>query len=104
MQERQSPRRKTVRSIKPLTNIVFWRNEHERSEADIYDISLGGCFLNTLGPATNGERITIGLPNAENDGEVTGISGTVVPQRRSLVGFGLKFDELTKDKSFLLID
>jgi len=81
---------------------VFWRkNGPERHEADICDISMGGCFINTRANAADGENITLEMPSLVPD-EVMEFSGTVVPQGRTLYGFGVRFDELNEGQRGLI--
>lgn len=98
----ETPRRDSDRFLKPVRFLVFWQKDgSERYEADIYDISVGGCFLNTRGVAVDGETITVELPTSNPD-EVLGFAGTVVPQGRTLYGFGVRFEPLNEKQDALI--
>jgi Tfp pilus assembly protein PilZ len=60
--------------------------------ARILDLSEGGCFVDTPGEASIGERLTlkVKLP----DGNSLELTGEVAHHMRP-VGFGLRFDNLT---------
>ena len=98
-----TPRREDDRFLNPIRVLVFWRkNGPERHEADICDISMGGCFINTRANAADGENITLEVPSLVPD-EVMEFSGTVVPQGRTLDGFGVRFDELNEGQRGLIV-
>ena len=97
-----TPRRDSDRFLNPIRVLVFWRkNGTERYEADICDISLGGCFINTRGNAEDGENVTLEVPTLVPD-EVMEFPGTVVPQGRTLYGFGVRFEELNESQKTLI--
>jgi hypothetical protein len=97
-----TPRRDSDRFLNPIRVLVFWRkNGPERFEADICDISIGGCFINTRENAADGENITLEVPTLVPD-EVMEFSGTVVPQSRTLYGFGVRFGELNESQRSLI--
>ena len=62
---------------------------------------MGGCFINTRENAADGEKITLEVPTFVPD-EVMEFPGTVVPQGRTLYGFGVRFEELNKDQRTLV--
>ena len=98
----ETPRRDADRFLNPIRVLVFWRkNGTERYEADICDISMGGCFINTRENAADGERITLEVPTLVPD-EVLEFAGTVVPQGRTLYGFGVLFEELNEIQRTLI--
>jgi PilZ domain len=79
----------------PLNRPARWDSLSGGYEARIEDISLGGCFVNTLGVVEPGDLITleIKLPSGEwlqLRGEVT----SVQPE----IGFGLVFSFLTDEE------
>src|SRR5688572_8621283 len=97
-----TPRREDDRFLNPIRVLVFWRkNGEERHEAAIYDISMGGCFINTRVNAADGENITLEVPTLVPD-EVLEFPGTVVPQGRTLYGFGVRFGDLEENQKALI--
>ena len=62
---------------------------------------MGGCFINTRENAVDGERITLEVPTLVPD-EVLEFAGTVVPQGRTLYGFGVRFEELNEIQRTLI--
>jgi hypothetical protein len=97
-----APRRDSDRFLNPIRVPVFWRkNDAERHEAAIYDISMGGCFINTRASAADGENITLEVPTLVPE-EVMEFQGTVVPQGRTLYGFGVRFEELNEIQRALI--
>jgi hypothetical protein len=63
-----------------------------RRQVRISDVSLGGCFIETISQLDTGERATFEITG--QDGEAISFSGTVAYAMQG-VGFGMKFDELT---------
>ena len=97
-----APRRDSDRFLKPVRVLVFWHKDgSERYEADIYDISMGGCFINTRGVAADGEAVTVEIPTSNPD-EVLAFAGRVVPQGRTLYGFGVRFEPLNEEQEALI--
>lgn len=97
-----APRRDSDRFLNPIRVLVFWRKAGtERFEADICDISLGGCFINTRENAGDGEKVTLEVPSLDPD-EILEFVGTVVPQGRTLHGFGVRFEALNDDQKKLI--
>jgi hypothetical protein len=70
-----------------------------RRTVRISDISLGGCFIETISQLDQGERAAFEImrPN----GEKVNFAGTVVYAMQG-VGFGVKFDELTDEQEYFL--
>lgn len=70
-----------------------------RHEARVDDVSLGGCFVNTYGPAELDEQVNLQilLPS----GEWLGLRGTVVMYQMG-VGFGVSFGSLTDEQQTAL--
>lgn len=78
-----------------------WEGMSGRHTARISDISLGGCFIESLGQVTDGERISfeIQLPT----GNWMPLTGEVVYNYPNL-GFGMRFRELSEAERDLLAD
>ena len=70
-----------------------------RRTVRISDISLGGCFIETISQLDRGERATFEMIQA--NGEKVSFNGTVAYSMNG-VGFGVKFDELTEDQEYFL--
>jgi len=68
-------------------------------EARLDDISLGGCFVNTMGIVDAGEIISIEveLPS----GEWLALRGEVTSYQPG-IGFGMRFTSVTQDEEELL--
>jgi len=72
---------------------LLWEGQAGRSEARTSDLSTGGCFIDTMGEAAEGDIITfkLQLPNGqwiEVEGEVTFSSPRV--------GFGVRFTNMSE--------
>lgn len=83
----------------PVSLEVLWEGASGQHTARISDISLGGCYLDTLGSATPGEIIglTIKLPG----GELLNLRGEVayhLPHQ----GFSVCFTFLTDEEQYSL--
>jgi hypothetical protein len=78
---------------------VKWEGGSGNHTARISDISLGGCYLDTLGTAAPGEIIslTIKLP----DGSLLKLRGEVAYQLHNL-GFSVCFTFLTDEEQYRL--
>lgn len=70
-----------------------------RRTVRISDVSLGGCFIETISQLIEGERAKFEI-NAP-DGQSVTFNGTVAYSMQG-VGFGLKFDELTPEQDEFL--
>lgn len=101
-EKRQNAPRRAPRVNEPLDFPVFWRGKSGRHEAFICDVGEGGCYLNTSTEADTGERIVIEIPNRPKDGESLDFDAVVVPQDRTHIGFGAKFEPLTEEQGSLL--
>jgi len=99
---RQSNRRGSRRVEKPIPMLVFWMGKSGRHPADICDVSESGCYLNTGGAAELGDRITVEIPASIAPEQIVCITGTVVPQVRKHVGFGMHFDPLNVEQAALV--
>jgi hypothetical protein len=82
---------------KEITLEVRWEGSSGRHPARISDLSLGGCYLDTLGGAAVGEVINleIKLPS----GEWLPLRGSVVFHHPGL-GFSVCFTFLTDEEQF----
>jgi hypothetical protein len=101
-EKRKSNRRVGQRIAKPSPMLVFWEGPSGRFEADLYDIGIGGCFLNTAGEAEMGERIVVEVPRPTAEASVVSFDGMVVPQTRQLKGFGVRFLALTDEQASVI--
>lgn len=83
----------------PVSLEVFWEGGSGKHPARISDISLGGCYLDTIGTATPGEiiNLTIKLP----DGELLCLRGEVAFQHHNL-GFSVCFTYMTAEEQYRL--
>ena len=97
-EKRGRDRRKGRRVTEPFTFLVFWSGRSGRYHADMHDLSADGCYLNTSGTAEAGEAITVEVPARIALGGIARIRGTVIPQKRKLVGFGVRFAGLTPEQ------
>ncbi|HMJ07744.1 MAG TPA: PilZ domain-containing protein [Pyrinomonadaceae bacterium] len=70
-----------------------------RREARISDLSMGGCFVDTIAVIPEGEKITFEL--RVNDGRLLRFEGKVA-YALSGIGFGIEFTDLSEEtKQFL---
>jgi len=78
---------------------VKWEGMAVMQEARLDDISLGGCFVNTMGIVDAGEIISIEveLPS----GEWLALRGEVTSYQPG-IGFGMRFTSVTQDEEELL--
>ena len=67
----------------------------ETREYRISDISMGGCYIDSIAPFTEGERIVFKFLNTT--GNWLKLSGRIVYVFPGS-GFGIKFDTLTEDE------
>ncbi len=84
----------------PLSLEVILDSSSGKREARISDISLGGCYVDTITPAGEGESVSlqIRVPATE---EMIPFTGTVVYSMEQL-GFGVRFTDMTdKQRAFL---
>ncbi len=77
----------------PVLFDVVWEGKTENYDARTSDLSMGGCFVDTMCRVTTGEtlKLRLSLPNqdwVEVEGLVTYFSANV--------GFGLKFTRLSE--------
>ena len=89
MDERRSKPRLAV-SLEAL-----WDRESDNHPALVTNLSLGGCYLNTVGVAMRGE--TVGFRVLLPDGDWLYVEGEVRHHTGGL-GFGVQFAELEPDQ------
>ena len=70
-----------------------------RRSVRISDVSLGGCFIETISQLSEGERARFEIKTPE--GQTIGFDGIVAYSMQG-VGFGLKFDELSPEQEDFL--
>lgn len=71
-----------------------------KREARISDISLGGCYVDTITPAGEGELVALRIRDPES-GEMIPFTGSVAYSMERL-GFGVRFTDITdKQRAFL---
>ncbi|MGH9880887.1 MAG: PilZ domain-containing protein [Pyrinomonadaceae bacterium] len=95
-----SDERRNYRRV-PVLVEVYWEGKTGRYEARTSDLSSGGCFIDTVGQVTEGERLKfqLQLPNGEwmeAEGEVT--------YAYSNIGFGVRFTEALSESDRKKID
>lgn len=74
---------------------AVWEGKSGNQNARITDLSEGGCYIDTLGEASEGEILTfkVLLPG----GDWLFLSGEVAHKNAPL-GFGVRFADLTEDQ------
>ena len=87
-------RRKHRRVSRPFEG--SWRGASGANMCRISDVSLGGCFVQTLSPATPGEETQITITFGK-DLSMT-FAGKVIYAEPSM-GFAVKFNELNEEGS-----
>ena len=90
-------RRKSNRTLMNLR--ARWNGISGQQEARIGDISLGGCFVDSMSRVESGE--TIDLEVELPSGEWLPLQGQVTSYQES-VGFGLQFSDLSDDQEAAL--
>lgn len=83
----------------PMLLDVVWEGRAGKYEASIGDISLGGCYIDTMGQAEIGEVISFKLHL--RSGQWIELQGRVV-HRFHGTGFGLHFVNLHEEARALL--
>ena len=83
----------------PILLEAKWESMSRRHEARVDDVSLGGCFVNTLGRVELNETVNlrIKLPN----GQWLPLRGKVATYHHG-VGFGLSFTSLNETEKAAL--
>ncbi len=92
-----SERRNTER--KRVILEAKWESLSGRHEARVDDVSLGGCFVNTYGPAELNEQVNLQILLPA--GVWLSLRGTVVTYQPG-VGFGVSFTALSNDEETAL--
>lgn len=89
-----------IELYKPISPMLRWRGESGEHDACIKDVTLEGCFLNTLGKAKIGEIVTFktSLPNDD----IIEMRGRVVHYQAKPMGFGIRFEEVTDPQRMYL--
>ena len=97
-EDRRKERRKSFSA--PEAPLLRWYGASGEYDASISDVSASGCFLHTTGKAEVGEivRFDKSLP----DGRIVELRGTVIHHEKRLVGFGLRFQDLSPDQEALI--
>jgi uncharacterized protein (TIGR02266 family) len=83
----------------PLLVEVAWEGAAGKYEARTSDISLGGCFIDTIGQMAIGETISFKL--CLPGGEGIKLRGEVMYELPR-AGFGVRFADLSDDQKQLL--
>lgn len=78
----------------PVLLDLLWESATGKYEARTSDISLGGCFIDTIGQVAIGETITFKL--CLPSGEWIQLQGEVKYELPRF-GFGLKFKDLSEE-------
>ncbi len=79
----------------PLLVEVLWESAAGKYEARTSDISLGGCFIDTIGQVAIGETLSFKL--CLPGGEPIDLQGEVMYQLPR-TGFGVRFANLSEDQ------
>ncbi|HZG51931.1 MAG TPA: PilZ domain-containing protein [Pyrinomonadaceae bacterium] len=74
---------------------AWWEGQSGRHEARVSDLSLGGCFIDTLSKAEIGELVVFAIMRP--DGKWLQLRGQVASVDEH-VGFSLAFTYLTEDE------
>jgi hypothetical protein len=74
---------------------AWWEGQSGRHEARVSDLSMGGCFIDTLSRAEIGELIVFAIKRP--DGKWLQLRGQVASVDEH-VGFSLAFTYLTEDE------
>jgi hypothetical protein len=74
---------------------AWWEGQSGRHEARVSDLSMGGCFIDTLSRAEVGELIVFAIKRP--DGKWLQLRGQVASVDEH-VGFSLAFTYLTEDE------
>jgi hypothetical protein len=78
---------------------AWWQGLSGRHQARVSDLSMGGCFIDTLGKAAEGEFLLLSLKQPAGDWlQLRGQVASVDPH----AGFSLAFTFLTEDEQHAL--
>ena len=83
----------------PVSLEVRWEGDSGRHTARVSDISMGGCYLDTLGPAAPGEIVSLNIKMPS--GEWLALRGEVAFHHPNL-GFSVCFTFLTEEEQHQL--
>lgn len=83
----------------PLPLEAHWAGQSGRHAARITDISMGGCYIESLGQVSVGERVDFEIQL--QTGKWMHLSGQIAFCHPN-IGFGLRFRELSELESNLL--
>jgi hypothetical protein len=80
--------------------MLRWKGKTGEHDACISNVSLEGCFLNTMGEAEIGDRVSFKahLPTDE----LIELRGEVVHRQARPIGFGLRFEGLSATEQMFL--
>ncbi|HZH91903.1 MAG TPA: PilZ domain-containing protein [Pyrinomonadaceae bacterium] len=78
---------------------AWWEGQSGRQEARVSDLSMGGCFIDTLSRAEIGELIVFAIK--QPDGRWLQLRGQVASVDAH-VGFSIAFTYLTEDEQHAL--
>lgn len=91
-ERRENPRQ-------PFLDEIMLEFSSGQREARISDISMGGCYVDSIAAVSEGEPVSFEL--STGDGSSLSFTGEVAYVLQSM-GFGIKFTSLTEDqKAFL---
>lgn len=93
----EKEQRKTERT--PVVLEATWSGSTVGSPARVTDISMGGCYLDTIGRAEPGERVLLHLTLP--DGKLVTLSG-IATYAQTHTGFGVRFTTLSEEQSELI--
>lgn len=89
--------RKYTRLHIPLEIVIDFSSG--RREARVSDLSMGGCFVDSIISVTDGDTIAFELLLSNN--EQMKLTGEVVYSMPN-IGFGIRFNDLTEEQEFQL--
>ncbi len=93
----EKEQRETERT--PVVLEATWSGSTVGSPVRVTDISMGGCYLDTIGRAEPGESVLISLILAE--GKLVTLSG-IATYAQTHTGFGVRFTNLSEEQSELI--
>lgn len=99
MSEINSQRRKYPRVRLPLE--TRWEGQSGKHEARVDEIGLGGCYIESLGQVTVGERIVFQIQTPE--GRWLILHGEIVYRQQDM-GFGVRFLPLAPSTEQQLVE
>ncbi|MEP7074187.1 MAG: PilZ domain-containing protein [Acidobacteriota bacterium] len=78
----------------PFYTEVMIQSESGTRGARISDVSTGGCYIDTIAPAREGEEVCFDI--RDRSGNTLSFTGTVAYVMENM-GFGIQFTELTDE-------